>query len=70
MTTIPPTRWLDMGPYSVGTWPKERCEARPCADRVVVKFEGFTFRSDPLYLCAEHGAEFLTDAAADLKAAQ
>jgi hypothetical protein len=34
----------------------------------VAKSEGFTFRFDPLYLCAEHAARYMEDAASDLRA--
>jgi hypothetical protein len=61
-----PARWIEMGPVAIGTWPNESCAE--CYTRPVAKFEGFTFRIGPLYLCAEHAAMFMEDAASDLRA--
>jgi hypothetical protein len=61
-----PGRWLGMGPYSIGTFPGEACAE--CRAQPVARFDGFTFRIDPLYLCAEHAAQFMEDAASDLRA--
>lgn len=68
MSASAPSRWIDLGPCAIGSWPDKHCAEEPCPGRVVCCFTTFTFRVDPLYLCAEHAADFMQAAADDLRA--